>query len=128
MRSVQESLITRLKVPTRIGNKIKVAQCNNCGNIRNPPRTYCNICQGTEFTERVFGPKGEIITFSSSYKRKATDVQRFFGNVRLFSEDGENSFGVGASFDVKSIDELEIGKKVQLMPEERFNLFKVVEE
>jgi uncharacterized OB-fold protein len=128
MRSVQESLITRLKVPTRIGNKIKVAQCNNCGNIRNPPRTYCNICQGTDFTDVVFGPKGEITTYSSSYKRKATDVQRFFGNVRLFSEDGENSFGVGAAFDVKSIDELEIGKKVELMPEEKYNIFKLVED
>jgi len=128
MRSIQESLITRLKIPTREGNKVKVRRCNNCGNIRNPPRTYCNICQGTDFTEVVFGPKGEITTFSSSYKRKATDKQRFFGQVRLFSNNGNDSMGVGGTFDVESIDELEIGQKVELLPDERYNIFKLVED
>ena len=128
MRSIQESLITRLKVQTKIENKIKASKCNNCGNIRNPPRTYCNICQGTEFTEVVFGPKGEITTFSSTYKRKATDKQRCFGNVRLISEDGKDSIGVGGTFDVQSIDELEIGQKVELIPHDRYNIFKLVED
>jgi uncharacterized OB-fold protein len=128
MRSIQESFITRLKAPTKFGNKIRVKKCNNCGNIRNPPRTYCNICQGTDFTDVEFGPKGEITTFSSSYKRKATDEQQFFGNVRLFSEDGKSFLGVGGTFDVQSIDELEIGKKVELIPDDRYNIFKLVED
>jgi len=128
MRSIQESLITRLKVPTKIGNQIKVNKCSNCGNIRNPPRTYCNRCQGTDFTEVVFGPKGEITTYSSSYKRKATDKQRFFGNVRLFSDNGKDSMGVGGTFDVESIDKLEIGQKVELLPDERYNIFKLGED
>ncbi|MFX1532476.1 MAG: Zn-ribbon domain-containing OB-fold protein [Promethearchaeota archaeon] len=128
MRSIQESLITRLKVPTRKGNKIIARRCNKCGNIRNPPRTYCNICQSTEFTEVIFGPKGEITTYSSSYKKKATDIQRFFGNVRLFADNGEDSIGVGGIFDVKSIDELEIGQKVELLPEEKYNIFKLIED
>ncbi len=128
MKSIQESLITRSKVPTKIGNKIKVVKCNNCGNIRNPPRTYCNRCQGTDFKEVIFGPKGEITTYSSSYKRKATDKQRYFGNVRLFSEDGKDSLGVGGTFDIESIDELEIGQKVELQPDERYNIFKLVED
>ncbi len=128
MRSIQESLITRLKIPTRKGNKVLIRRCTNCGNTRNPPRTYCNICQGTDFKDLVFGPKGEITTYSSSYKRKATDTQRFFGNVRLFSEDGKDSIGVGGIFDVQSIDELEIGQKVELLPDERYNIFKLVED
>jgi len=128
MRSIQESLITRLKVPTKIGNKIKVKKCNNCGNIRNPPRTYCNRCQGTDFTEVTFGPKGEIITYSSSYKRKATDKQRFFGQVRLFSDNGKDSMGLGGTFDVESIDELDIGQKVELVADDRYNIFKLVED
>ena len=128
MRSIQESLITRLKVPTRVGNKVKVRRCNNCGNVRNPPRTYCNICQGTEFTEEIYGPKGEITTYSSSYKRKATDTQRFFGQVRLFSDNGKESIGVGGTFDVERLDELEIGQKVELLPEEKYNIFKLVED
>jgi len=128
MKSIQESLITRLKVPTKIGNKIKVQRCNNCGNIRNPPRTYCNRCQGTEFTEVVFGPKGVITTFSSSYKRKATDKQTFFGQVRLFADNGKDSIGVGASFDVEKLEDLEIGQKVELSHDEKYNKFKIVEE
>ena len=128
MKSIKESLITRLKAPTKIGNKIKAAKCNNCGNIRNPPRTYCNRCQGTEFTEVIFGPKGVITTYTSSYKRKATDKQIFFGSARLFSEDGKESLGVSGSFDVKSIDELDIGATVELVPHERYNIFKLVED
>ncbi len=128
MKSIQESLITRVKVPTRLGNKIRVRRCNNCGNVRNPPRTYCNKCQGTDFTEVVFGPKGVITTFSSSYKRKADDKQTFFGAVRLFSDNGEDSIGVSGSFDVKSIDSLEIGQKVELLPIEKYNLFKLAED
>ncbi|MFX0165661.1 MAG: Zn-ribbon domain-containing OB-fold protein [Candidatus Hodarchaeota archaeon] len=127
MRSIQESLITRLKVQTKIGNKIKVFKCSKCGNIRNPPRTYCNICQGTDFAEVVFGPKGEITTYTSSYKRKETDKQLFFGMVRIFSENGKDSMGVSGSFDVKSIDELEIGKRVELIPDEKNNIFKLLE-
>lgn len=128
MRSIQESMITRLKVQTKFGNKIKASKCTNCGNIRNPPRTYCNICQGTNFEEIILGPKGEITTFSSTYKRKATDTQRFFGSVQLFSEDGKDSIGVGGTFDVQSIDELKIGQKVELIPDDRYNIFKIVED
>lgn len=128
MKSIQESLITRLKIPTKIGNQIKVNKCSNCGNIRNPPRTYCNRCQGTDFKEVTFGPKGEITTYSSSYKRKATDKQRFFGQVRLFSDNGKDSMGLSGTFDVESIDELDIGQKVELVADDRYNIFKLVED
>ena len=128
MRSIQESLITRLKIPTREGNKVIIRRCNNCGTTRNPPRTYCNRCQGTSFTELKFGPKGVITTFSSSYKRKATDKQRFFGNVRLFSDNGEDSTGLSGTFDVENLDALEIGQKVELLPDEKYNIFKLVDD
>jgi len=128
MKSIQESLITRLKIPTKIGNQIRVYKCSNCGNIRNPPRTYCNRCQGTDFKEVTFGPKGEITNYSSSYKRKATDKQRFFGQVRLFSDNGKDSMGLSGTFEVESIDELDIGQKVELVADDRYNIFKLVEE
>ena len=128
MRSIQESLITRLKVPTKVGNQIKTVKCNNCGNIRNPPRTYCNRCQGTEFTEVTFGPKGEIVTYTSTRKKKETDKQRFFGSVRLYSEDGKDTLGLGGTFKVESIDELDIGQKVELIPDDKYNVFKLLEE
>ncbi|MHA2391387.1 MAG: Zn-ribbon domain-containing OB-fold protein [Promethearchaeota archaeon] len=128
MKSIQESLITRLKVPTKIGNKIKAAKCNNCGNIRYPPRTYCNRCQGNDFSEVTFGPMGEIVTYTSTRKRRADDKQRFFGSVRLQSEDGKDSLGVGGTFKVESIDELDIGQKVELIPDDRYNIFKLIEE
>ena len=128
MKSIQESLITRLKVPSLVGNKINAVKCNNCGHIRYPPRTYCNKCQGTDLSPILLGPKGVITTFTSSYKRKATDQQRFFGNVRLFSEDGKDSIGFGGAFDVKSLEELKIGQKVELVPYDRYTIFKIVED
>ncbi|MHA2283202.1 MAG: Zn-ribbon domain-containing OB-fold protein [Promethearchaeota archaeon] len=128
MKSKQESLITRVNAPARIDNKINGSKCNNCGNIRYPPRTYCNRCQGTDFSQVLLGPEGEVITFTSTYKRKATDEQRIFGSARLSSEDGKDSIGVSGTFDVKGIDDLQIGDKVVLIPHDKFNIFKKVEE
>ncbi|MFX1279594.1 MAG: Zn-ribbon domain-containing OB-fold protein [Promethearchaeota archaeon] len=128
MKSIQESLITRVKGPARIDNKINAYKCNNCGNIRYPQRTYCNRCQGTDFSQILLGPKGEVITFSSTYKRKATDEQRIFGSARLYSEDGKDSIGISGTFDVKSIEDLKIGDKVELIPHDKFNIFKKLEE
>ena len=128
MKSVQESLITRVKSPARVDNKINAIKCNNCGNIRYPQRTYCNRCQGTDFSPILFGPKGEVITFSSTYKKKATDKQRIFGSARFFSDDGKDSIGVSGTFDVNGIDDLKIGDKVELVPNDKFNIFKKLEE
>ncbi|MFX1454984.1 MAG: Zn-ribbon domain-containing OB-fold protein [Promethearchaeota archaeon] len=128
MRSKQESLITRVKAPARIDNKINAIKCNNCGNIRYPQRTYCNRCQGTDFSPILLGPKGEVITFSSTYKRKETDEQRIFGSVRLTSEDGKDAISLGGIFAVKSIDDLKIGDKVELVPNDQYNIFKKIED
>jgi uncharacterized OB-fold protein len=128
MKSIQESLITRVKVPARVDNKINAVKCNNCGNIRYPPRTYCNRCQGTDFSPILLGPEGVVITYTSTYKKKATDKQRIFGSARLFSEDGKDSIGVSGTFDVESIDDISIGDKVKLDPNDKYNIFKKVEE
>lgn len=128
MKSIQESLITRVKAPARIDNKINAAKCNNCGNIRYPQRTYCNRCQGTDFSQVLLGPKGEVITFSSTYKRKETDVQRVFGSARLYSEDGKDSISISGTFEVKGIDDLKIGDKVELIPHDQYNIFKKLED
>ncbi|MBY8987503.1 MAG: hypothetical protein KGD61_03535 [Candidatus Lokiarchaeota archaeon] len=128
MKSTQESLITRVKAPARVDNKINAIKCNNCGNIRYPHRTYCNRCQGTDFSPVLLGPRGEVITFSSTYKRKATDEQRIFGSARLTSEDGKDSISISGTFDVKGIDDLKIGDKVELVPNDKFNIFKKVED
>ncbi len=128
MKSVQESFITRVKSPARVDNMINAIKCNNCGNIRYPQRTYCNRCQGTDFSTILFEPKGEVITFSSTYKKKETDKQRIFGSARLFSEDGKDSIGVSGTFDVEGIDDLKIGDKVILVPNDQYNIFKKIEE
>ncbi|MHA2339536.1 MAG: Zn-ribbon domain-containing OB-fold protein [Candidatus Hodarchaeales archaeon] len=128
MKSKQDSLITRVKAPARIDNKINALKCNNCGNIRYPQRTYCNRCQGTDFSPILFEPKGEVITFSSTYKRKETDKQRVFGSARLYTADGKDSIGISGTFDVKGIDDLKIGDKVELVPHDQYNIFKKVEE
>lgn len=128
MKSTQESLITRVKAPARVDNKINAIKCNDCGNIRYPARTYCNRCQGTDFSPILFGPKGEVVTFTSTYKRKADDKQRVFGSARLYSEDGKDSLGVSGTFDVESIDDLKIGDKVILDPNDKYNIFKKVED
>ena len=128
MKSIQESLITRVKAPARVDNKINAIKCVQCGNIRYPARTYCNRCQGTEFKPILLGPKGEVITFTSTYVKKATDKQRIFGSARLYSEDGKDSIGVSGTFDVESIDDLSIGDKVELAPNDKYNIFKKVED
>jgi uncharacterized OB-fold protein len=128
MKSIQESLITRVKVPARVDNKINAVKCNNCGNIRYPPRTYCNRCQGTDFSPILLGPEGVVITYTSTYKKKATDKQRIFGSARLFSDDGKDSIGVSGTFEVESIDDISIGDKVKLDPNDKYNIFKKVEE
>jgi uncharacterized OB-fold protein len=128
MKSIQESLITRVKAPARIDNKINGSKCKNCGNIRYPPRTYCNRCQGTEFSQVLLGPEGEVVTFTSNYRRKETDELRVFGSARLYSEDKKDSIGISGTFAVKSIDDLQIGDKVVLIPHEKYNIFKKVEE
>ncbi len=128
MKSAQESLITRVKAPARVDNKINAIKCNNCGNIRYPARTYCNRCQGTDFSPILLGPKGEVVTFTSTYKKKATDKQRVFGSARLYSEDGKDSIGVSGTFDVESLDDLKIGDKVILYPNDKYNIFKKVED
>ena len=128
MKSIQESMITRVKAPAKVDNKINAIKCNKCGNIRYPARTYCNRCQGTDFSPVLLGPKGEVITFTSTYKKKATDKQRVFGSARLYSEDGKDSIGVSGTFDVESIDDLSIGDKVILTPNDKYNIFKKVED
>jgi len=69
-----------------------------------------------------------IITFSSTYKKKAIDKQRIFGSARFFSDDGKDSIGVSGTFDVNGIDDLKIGDKVELVPNDKFNIFKKLEE
>ncbi|MFW9874027.1 MAG: Zn-ribbon domain-containing OB-fold protein [Candidatus Thorarchaeota archaeon] len=128
MKSIKESLITRVKAPARIDNKLNAAKCNNCGNIRYPQRTYCNRCQGTDFSPILFGPEGEVITFTSTYKRKDSDEQRIFGSARLYSEDRKDSIGLSGIFDVKGIDDLSIGDKVVLVPNDKYNIFKKLED
>lgn len=123
-----ESLITRPKVPRLIGNKLNAVKCNDCGNIRFPPRTYCNKCQGTDFSSILIGPKGIIQTYSSTYKKREKDKQRIFGIAKLFTEDGKDSFNLSGTFDVENINELEIGMKIKLLPNEKYNMFKLLED
>jgi uncharacterized OB-fold protein len=123
-----ESLITRTKSPRLIGNKINAVKCDTCGNIRFPPRTYCNKCQGTNFSSILIGPRGIIQTFSSTYKKKERDKQRFFGLVKLFTEDEKDSFTLSGTFDTENFDDLEIGKVIELLPNEKYNIFKLMED
>ena len=123
-----ESLITRPKVPSIIGNKINAVKCNNCGSIRYPARTYCKKCQSTDLSQILIGPKGEVVTYSTTYKKRPKDKQRIFGIVRLFTEDGKDSFGLSGTFDTENFDEVKIGKKVELLPNDKYTLFKILED
>ena len=121
-----ESLITRPKVPRLIGNKINAVKCNNCGNIRYPARSYCNKCQGTDFSSVLIGPKGVIQTYSSTYVKKKRDKKRIFGLVQLFSEDGKDSFLLSGTFDTENSEDVKIGKEVELIADDKFTIFKIV--
>ena len=121
-----ENLITRPRIPRLIENKLNAVKCNNCGNIRYPARTYCNKCQGTDFSSILIGPKGVIRTYTSTYKKKKKDKQRIFGLVELFSEDGKDSFGLMGTFDTENFDDVKIGKEVELLPNEKNTMFKIV--
>jgi uncharacterized OB-fold protein len=121
-----ENLITRPKIPRLIENKINAVKCNNCGNIRYPARTYCNKCQGTDFSSILIGPRGEVLTYSSSYQKKKRDKKQIFGLVKLFSEDGKDSFNLMGTFDTEDFNELRIGREVELLPNEKNTLFKLV--
>lgn len=123
-----ESLITRLKIPKLIGSKLNAVKCNNCGHIRFPPRTYCNKCQGTDFSSILIGPSGVIITYTTTYKKKPKDKQRIFGIVQLFTEDGKDSIGLSGTFDTENLDDVKIGKKIELLPNEKYNMFKILED
>ena len=123
-----ESLITRPKVPRLIGNKLNAVKCNNCGHIRFPPRTYCNKCQGTDFSSILIGPKGVIVTYSTTYKKKEKDKQRIFGIAQLFTEDGKDSFNLSGTFDTENFDDVKIGKRIELLPNEKYNMFKILED
>jgi len=121
-----ERLITRPKVPRLIGNKLNAVKCNNCGHIRFPPRNYCNKCQSSDLSSILIGPEGIITTYTTTYKKKETDEQRIFGVVELFTEDGKDSIGLNGTFDTGDFDEVKIGKRVELLPEEKYNMFKIV--
>ena len=123
-----ESLITRPKIPRLIGSKLNAVKCNNCGHIRFPPRTYCNKCQGTDFSSILIGPKGVINTYSTTYKKKPSDKQRIFGVVQLFTEDGSDSIGLSGTFDTENLNDVKIGKNIELLPNEKYNLFKILED
>ena len=121
-----ENLITRPRIPRLIENKLNAVKCNNCGNIRYPARTYCNKCQGTDFSSILIGPKGVIRTYTSTYVKKKKDKQRILGLVELFSEDGKDSFGLMGTFDTENFDDVKIGKEVELLPNEKNTMFKIV--
>ncbi len=123
-----DSLITRPKVPRLIGSKLNAVQCNNCGNIRFPARTYCKKCQSTDLSSILIGPIGEIVTYTTTYKKMPGDKQQIFGIVQLYSEDGKNSIGLSGVFKTDNFEKVQIGKKVELLPNERNNIFKLVEE
>jgi len=123
-----ESLITRPKVPRLIGNKLNAVKCNNCGHIRFPARNYCNKCQGTDFSSILIGPKGVIVTYSTTYKKREKDKQRIFGIVQLFTEDGKNSFNLSGTFDTENFNDVKIGKNIELLPNEKYNMFKILED
>jgi uncharacterized OB-fold protein len=123
-----ENLITRPKVPRLIENKLNAVKCNNCGSIRYPARTYCKKCQSTDLSSILIGPKGEIVTYTTTYKQKPNDKQRIFGIVLLYSEDGKDSIGISGSFDTDKFEEVQIGKKVELLPNDKYNIFKILEE
>lgn len=121
-----ENLITRPKIPRLIENKINAVKCNNCGNIRYPARSYCNKCQGTDFSSILIGPKGVVLTYSSTYQKKKRDKKQIFGFVKLFSEDGKDSFSLMGTFDTENFDEVKIGREIELLPNEKNTLFKIV--
>ena len=121
-----ERLITRPKVPRLIGNKLNAVKCNNCGHIRFPPRSYCNKCQSTDLSSILIGPRGIIRTYTTTYKKKETDKQRIFGVAELFTEDRKDSIGLNGTFDTENFDEVKIGKEVELLPNEKYNIFKIV--
>jgi len=122
-----ESLITRKKVPMLIENKVNAVKCNNCGNIRFPPRTYCNKCQGTIFSSILIGPTGVVLTYTTTYKKKPKDKQRIFGIVQLFTEDGKDSIRLSGTFDTENFNDVKIGKKIELLPNEKYIMFKILE-
>ena len=121
-----ENLITRPKIPKLIENKINAVKCNNCGNIRYPARSYCNKCQGTDFSSVLIGPKGVIQTYSSNYQKKKRDKKQIFGLVTLISEDGKDSFNLMGTFVTENFDEVKIGKEIELLPNEKTTLFKII--
>ena len=123
-----ESLITRPKGSRLVGNKLNAIKCNTCGHIRYPARTYCNKCQGTDFSSILIGPKGVVATYSTTYKKKLNDKQRIFGVVQLFTEDGEDSFILSGTFDTDNYDDVKIGKKIELLPNDKYNIFKILED
>ena len=123
-----ESLITRPKGPRLVGNKLNAIKCNTCGHIRYPPRTYCNKCQGTDVSSILIGPKGVVATYSTTYKKKPSDKQRIFGVVQLFTEDGKDSFILSGTFDTENYDDVKIGKKIELHPNDKYNVFKILED
>ncbi len=126
MENIMESLITRPRVPRLIGNKINAVKCNYCGNIRYPARSYCNKCQGTDFSSILIGPKGVIQTYTSTYVKKKRDKKRVFGLVKLLSDDGKDSFGLSGSFDTENPEDVKIGKEVELIPNDKFTVFKII--
>jgi uncharacterized OB-fold protein len=123
-----ESMITRINIPARKDNKVDAVKCNNCGYIRYPGKTYCKKCQGTDLSHVLFGPKGKVVTFTTSYLKKGEDKskQRAYGVVRLFSEDEKSSIGVSGSFDTKNFDEIKIGGDVEMLPNDKYIIFKLM--
>ncbi len=123
-----EKLLTRPKVPMLVGNKINAVKCNKCENIRFPVRNYCNKCQGTDFSSILIGPIGVVVSYSTTYKKKPKDKQRIFGIVQLFTEDGNDSINLSGTFDTENFDDVKIGKKIELLPNEKYTVFKILED
>ncbi len=123
-----ENLITRPKGSRFVGDKLNAVKCNNCGNIRFPVRNYCNKCQGIDLSPILIGPKGTIITYSTTYKKREKEKHRIFGVVQLFTEDGKDSLILSGTFDTENYDDVKIGKKIELLRNDKYNMFKILED
>jgi uncharacterized OB-fold protein len=123
-----ERLITRPKVPALVGNKINAVKCNKCGSIRYPARTYCKNCQSMDLSPILIGPKGVILTYSTTYKKRPKDKQRIFGLVKLFTDDEKDSYILSGTFYTENFEDVKIGKRVELLPNDKYILFKILED
>lgn len=117
--------------PIFIGDRLNASKCNDCGNIRFPRMAYCNICQSTNVSEYLIGPKGKLMSYTISYTKPLIGRIKppYPYAVARFPTENVNYIDVFGAIDSQEpFNDIKINGLVKLIPDKLLVKFKMEED